>query len=204
MKIILSLITIILITSCSPIMGIYGIRKPKVINEKTILRFTNKLHIPPEDGFELDTNYLTFLRSLDTAIYKKQIKNHLQPLQALYYQKSGQLESFQINCYAGGFPNLNWDRNNILSTFPPKLQAPLDSIVSLKKQLKFLQPTSFPKEINVPEYDYLVFVYWSKFMGRQNKRFIRFIQQNAQLSEFDKVKIIYINTDNFYANSSLW
>tara|TARA_R110000737_G_scaffold91324_1_gene123667 strand:- start:2413 stop:2970 length:558 start_codon:yes stop_codon:yes gene_type:complete len=185
-------------------MGIYGIRKPKVINEKTILRFTNKLHIPPEDGFELDTNYLTFLRSLDTAIYKEQIKNHLQPLQALYYQKSGQLESFQINCYAGGFPNLNWDRNNILSTFPPKLQAPLDSIVSLKKQLKFLQPTSFPKEINVPEYDYLVFVYWSKFMGRQNKRFIRFIQQNAQLSEFDKVKIIYINTDNFYANSSLW
>jgi hypothetical protein len=142
--------------------------------------------------------------SLKRIELKQQVKNHYQPLQALYFNKSGKLESFQINCYAGGFPNLNWDRDSILTTFPPKLQAPLDTLVSDSILISFLQPISNSHEIRLGVYDYEVYVFWSKFMGRQNKRFINFIQENCKLTNEKNVRVIYINIDNAFAISDIW
>jgi hypothetical protein len=131
--------------------------------------------------------------------YKYHIKNYLQPLQALYYDKSGQLQSFQINCYAGGYPNLKWDRNEVMTTFPPKEQAPIDSILPLNIQLKYIQQLPDSKDISTEEYDYIVFVHWNRFMGRQSKRLIQAVKANAKLAENQKVKIIYVNTDAIFA-----
>jgi hypothetical protein len=79
---------------------------------------------------------------LDTLRFKEQIKNHYQPLQALYYNANGELSRFYVNCYAGGFPQLKWNRNGILNTFPPQHQAPVDSILSLKTLSNFLHPVA--------------------------------------------------------------
>lgn len=212
-------ILLLLVTSCSPIMGIYGIRAPKELSEKRIYNYSNRHSIPENEIYQLDTSYYSFLLSLDTIIYdtlssdelpqekkniKNQIKNHYQPLQALYFNKSGRLVSFQINCYAGGFPNLEWDRDNILTSFPPKVQAPLDSLVTDSTLLKYLLPMSNSSEVIIREYDYVIFVFWSKFMGRQNKRFIQFIQENNKLSAENNVKFVYINMDNFYVLNNIW
>lgn len=121
------------------------------------------------------------------------------PLQALYYDNSGQLQAFQINCYAGGFPNFHWDRNGILATFPPQQQAPLDSIVPLDTQLKYLRLLSQTKKFSADSFDSIVIVYWNRFMGRQSKRLIRFVQDNSKLATEKKVKIIYVNNDNIFA-----
>ncbi|MBI3502470.1 MAG: hypothetical protein HY063_11825 [Bacteroidetes bacterium] len=190
------------LTSCSTIMfGLYGIKNPgQTVDEKTILDYSKKYNIPTADSYELDTAYISFLFSLDTSHYIKQIKNHYQPLQALYYDKSEQLQSFQINCYVGGFPNLHWDRNGILTTFPPRQQAPVDSIVQLDTQLKYLRQLSQTKKFSSDNYDYFVIVYWNTFMGRQSKRLIRFIQDNSKISTDKKVKIIYANTDNIFSS----
>ena len=143
---ILILITLTLsfgLTSCTSIFtGLYGMKKTKTVDEKTIAQYGKKYNIPAVDSYELDTAYFTYLFSLDTTKYKSQIKNHYQPLQALYYDNLGQLTSFQVNCYAGGFPNLKWDRNEIMTTFPPKQQASLDSIVQIETQMKYLKPLS--------------------------------------------------------------
>jgi len=188
------------LTSCSSILtGLYGIKKVKVVDEETIVRYSKKYNIPIADSYELDTSYLSFLFSLDTLMNKEQIKNHYQPLQALYFDETGQLQSFQVNCYAGGFPNLKWDKNEIMTTFTPKQQAPVDSILSLEKQLTFLRHMSKSENIETDRYDYIIFVYWNRFMGRQSKRLIRFIQENRKLAEDKKVKIIYANTDNIFA-----
>lgn len=199
----LSILTFIIfvfgLTGCSSIFtGLYGIKKTKTIDEKTIDRFAKKYNIPSADNYELDTAYFSYLFSLDTTKYKSQIKNHYQPLQALYYNNSGLLKSFQVNCYAGGFPNLNWNRNKIMSTFPPMQQAPLDSIVQLKVQMKYLKPLSHTAQLSHESYDYLVIVYWNRFMGRQSKRLIHFVQENSKLEKEKKVKIIYANTDNIF------
>ena len=198
-------------------MGIYGIRKPKEISEKKIIKYSKRLDIPRDEIYELDTTYFSFLSSfqlmtIDSLMtdsltrieIKHQVKNHYQPLQALYFNKSGKLESFQINCYAGGFPNLNWDRDSILTTFPPKLQAPIDTLVSDSILISFLQPISNSQEIRLGVYDYVVYVFWSKFMGRQNKRFINFIQENSKLTKEKNVRVIYINLDNAFTISDIW
>lgn len=188
------------LTSCSSIFkGFYGMKKTKTIDEKTIARYSKKYNIPTADSYELDTAYFSYLFLLDTAKYKSQIKNHSQPLQALYYNKLGNLKSFQVNCYAGGFPNLKWNRNEIMTTFPPRQQAPIDSIVSLEIQIKYLKPLSQTSKLSVDSYDYIVIVYWSRFMGRQSKRLIHFVQENSKLEKEKKVKIIYANTDNIFA-----
>src|SRR5688572_739650 len=108
---ILTLTCSFVVTSCATILGM---NKLKSIDEKTIVQYAKKYNIPSADNYELDTTYFTFLKSFDTTRYKEQIKNHYQPLQALYYDKTGHLQSFQINCYAGGIPNLNWNRNGIM------------------------------------------------------------------------------------------
>lgn len=202
----LSVLTIMILTcvfgltSCSGIFtGIYGMKKMEKVDEKTILHYSQKYKIPLENSYQLDTTYISYLASLDTTQYKVQVKNHYQPLQALYYNKSGQLLSFQANCYAGGFPNLKWNRNETMTIFPPKQQAPIDSIVPLEIQLKYLLPLSKTESISANDYDYIVVVYWSKFMGRQSKRLIRFTQRNSTLATDKRVKIIYANTDNIFA-----
>lgn len=188
------------LTSCSTVIaGFYGIKKNRTVDEETIYHYSKEYNIPFTESYELDTAYLTFLTSLDATISKAQIKNHQQPLQALYYGRNGQLHSFQVNCYAGGFPNLKWDRNEIMTTFPPKQQAPIDSIVTLETQLKYLKPLSRTEIFSTSDYDYIVIVYWSRFMGRQNKRLIQFVQDNSKLATGKKVRILYANTDNIFA-----
>lgn len=188
------------LTSCSTmIQGLYGIKNLEAVDEKTILRYSEKYNIPNSDSYVLDTAYISFLFALDTMSFKEQRKNHYQPLQALYYGKDRQLKSLQVNCYAGGFPNLKWDRNETLKTFPPKKQAPIDSIVSLNTQLKYLRPVFPTKPFSPEEYDYIVVIYWSKFMGRQSKRLIRYVDENVKLATDQKIKVIYVNTDNIFA-----
>lgn len=198
----LSILTLLLsLISCSPvIMKTYGMKNIKSIPNQKIVEFSEKYNIPLADSYKLDTSYISFISAFDTLKYKEQIKNHLQPLQALYYDKSGQLQSFQINCYTGGFPNLNWDRNEIMTTFPPQEQAPVDSILPLDLHLKYIQQLPESKVISTDGYDYIVIVQWSRFMGRQSKRLIEAVQENAKLAENQKVKIIYVNTDEVFAS----
>ncbi len=196
----LALTCIFGLTSCTSVFtGLYGMKKLKPIDTKTITRYSKIYKIPTDDSYELDTAYFSYLFSLDTLKHKSQIKNHCQPLQALYYDNAGFLKSFHVNCYAGGFPNLKWDRNEIMTVFPPRQQAPIDSIVSLKTQIRFLKPTSQTSKLTVDSYDYLVVLYWNRFMGRQSKRLIHFVQENSKIEKEKKMKIIYANTDNIFA-----
>lgn len=186
--------------SCSQVLnGLYGLKTIKRVDEKNILHYAKKYNIPPSDCYVLDSSYISFLNTLDTILYKGQRQNHLQPLQALYFDSEGKLKSFQINCYAGGFPNLNWDRNEIMTSFPPRQQSPLDSVISLDTQLSFLRQLPQTQKFTNESYDYIVFVFWSRFMGRQSKRLIKIIQDNAKLASDKKVKIIYVNNDNVFS-----
>jgi hypothetical protein len=193
-------IVILSFSNCARLL--VGMKPIKEIDETAILKLGNKYDIPPKDLFELDTSYFTFLFSLDTNKFKTEIKNHYQPLQALYYNQDNLLTSFQVNCYAGGFPNLNWERDSIMKSFPPLKQAPIDSILPLATHLSFLHPLAATNEVTTSDYDYIVFVYWNRFMGRQSEHFIETIQKNKQLAGSLKVRYLYVNTDNCFASAS--
>jgi len=174
----------------------------EAINQNQIIQYSKKYNIPLSESYEMDTAYFTFLKSADTAKYGNEVKNHYQPLQALYYNNSGVLESFQVNCFVGGFPNLKWNINNNFSTFPPKLQAPLDSLVPLDVHLKYLKPVSNSTMPSIENYDYIIIVHWNRFMGRQSRNLINYVKENSNLATNKKVKILYVNTDNVFASLS--
>ena len=192
--------TLLTLTSCTKIFsGLYGLKQPKTRATKKIQKFADKYNIPTNNSFVLDTSYLTFLHKLDTT-QRGLAKNHFQPLQALYFDKTGQLVSYHINCYAGGFPNLQWDRDGLLDTFVPKSQTPVDTLLTFDKQLQFIR-TFDNKTLNLTEYskaDNNVVIYWSIFMGRQSKRLIKYIKDNCDLAGGKSVNLLFVNNDNIY------
>ncbi len=186
-------------TGCSAVFTkMYGLKNLKPVDEQTVLNYAKKYSIPSENVFELDTAYFSFLSSLDDSRYSEQRQNHYQPLQALYYNGMGELTSFQINCYSGGFPNLKWNRGGAFEVFPPLQQAPVDSILPLSLHTTFFRPVAATKQYIPEQYDFFVVVYWSRAMGRQSKRLIRIVNKNLKLAEGLKVHAIYVNTDDFF------
>lgn len=191
-------------TSCSGIIsGMYGIKKPKPVDEVTIARFADKYNIPPADSYVMDTSFVSWLFSQDTSLYKMEIHNHYQPLQALYYNHKDELVSFQVNCYAGGFPNLQWERDSIFNACPPLEQTKVDSLLPLQKLLTFIRAVGSSHPVDTDGLDYVIVVQWNRFMGRQSKRLIRIVQQNSILAKDVNARIIYVNTDNNFAFATI-
>jgi hypothetical protein len=44
-------------------------------------------------------------------------------------------------------------------------------------------------------------VYWNRFSGRQSKRLVRVVKDNVRLAKEKKVMVIYVNSDNFWAQA---
>ncbi|MCU0441694.1 MAG: hypothetical protein MUE96_04785 [Bacteroidia bacterium] len=188
-------IPIALLQSCSSIYyGVVGIRNPKPITPQEINALAQKWGIPNGSSFILDTGcYKNTLRGIQSDAQKN---NHAQPLQALYFTNSSYPVSFQINCYAGGFPNLKWNRNGNMDVFPPREQAPIDSAISLYDIKNCIQPANEKTYANASKP--MVLVFWTKFMKRQTKRFLKEVNRNAQSRGQNQVNIIYINADNLF------
>ena len=176
----------------------------KYLSQKDLEILRKEFNLPKEKTFRLDTNYIHYLFSLDTLKYADQIKNHYQPIQASYYDRSGQLISFHINCYAGidtsDNKDLNWNPGNAFASFVPKTVAPLDSILPLYKHLSFIKTFDY-KPIDTSgfaTFDYTIIVYWSKhYLGDKNsKNLIKVVSDNIALTDNKKVNIIYVNSEN--------
>jgi len=190
-----------LLNACGKMMGL---KKLKPLPETAISKTAVTLGVPAADSYVLDSSSLPILKGI-YASNPGSLKDHLQPLQAIYYSAKNSFQypdSWQINCYAGGFPNLKWNREGRMEQFPPAQQAPLDSLLSLKKRMEFLRPVTGVVPFNSISYDYIVLVYWNRFMGRQSKNLIKAVQQNATLAADKRIKIIYVNNDNLFSQLS--
>lgn len=198
---ILLLSTLLSLTSCMALVkSIYGVQDAKIVTDRELEEFSTKLKIPSADSYSLDTNYLTYLYSFDTTTFKHQIQNHYQPLQALYFDKTGRLAKYYINCYAGGFPILKWNRKGNLKDFPPKGQAPLDTLLTLDQQLALISVINNAEPLDFTLYDYTVFIYWNHFMKRHSRHLIKSIRKNCGRASVYNVKIVYVNNDNFFVH----
>ena len=191
------LISAIFLTSCSAILfKTMGLKKGKELTQNQIQEQALKYGINKSESFEIDTSYFSYVMNKETAT-EEQIKNHIQPLQVLYYDKNGDLISYNVNCSVGGFPNLKWNKYGAFDEFPPISQTKVDSLIGLNEHLALIQNTD---TIATQNYDLFVLVHWSRFMGRQSKRLINEVKNNISLNEKHKVKVLYVNTDNMWAN----
>ncbi len=193
--------TLVLFSSCSGIlMKVMGLKKGKILTHEEIISQGIKYGISPEDAYELDTAYVSYILGMDSSVYKNQQNNHLQPLQALYFDSTGRLISYHVNCSVGGFPNLKWNKFGVFDQFPPENRTQLDTLLNFTKHFEYLIPIT-TKSNYCGNYEYLVIVHWNRFMGRQSKNLIRQVQENARLAPEGKIKIFYANSDNIYSNA---
>lgn len=145
----------------------------------------------------IDTDYRKQLQKLssDTVL----LKHHLQPLQASYYNKEGKLISFQINCNAPGFPNLNWNYKKVMEVFPPKPNAEPDTLLNLQRHLELLKSNSNKQIETEKDFDYFIIVNWAGFLKRQSIGLINAVKENKKLNfENKRIKIIYVCSDNVF------
>lgn len=197
------LLLFVLLNVCTSCTLMMGLKKPILLSEEKIIAQAKEYNIPIADCYTLDTTYYRFLSNFTDTALSTAKNTHAQPLQVLYFKKINQwqLVSYHANCYAGGFPNLNWNRNGTFETFVPQQQAPLDSLMNLKDHFNFMKPVEGTVAFNLINYDYIVLVYWSRYMGKQSKRLIELVQKNLTLSKGSNAKIIYINNDNFFLHA---
>ncbi len=192
---VLSLATVLV--ACS---SFYGLKKLREYSPETIRETAERYHIPPERSYVLDTAYFTFIRKLygnDTL----QVKNHLQPLQVLYFDKSERLISHHLNCYARGFPNLKWNRDGLFDSFPAVTQIPADSMLTFGNLLRFIRPAGdWTVKPTVSDKEYYVVVFWDIFMGRQSKRLIERVNENLLLSDGQQVEVLFVNNDGLFVH----
>ena len=137
-------------------------------------------------------------------MFADQIKNHYQPIQASYYDRSGYLISFHVNCFAGrveGVEDFIWNQKNAFASFVPGTVAPLDSILSLNKHLSFIK-TFASKSIDTTGYsafDYTVIIHWSKKLYPMGAtKLIKIVNDNAVLANDQAINIIYVNNDDLW------
>lgn len=189
-----------LISSCNTTIKIlYGYRSPKNISEKTHQRLLRKLDAASDNAFMIDSTYLYLLNIQDTVHFRLQKKNHYQPIQALYFGKGRFPESWFINCYAGGFPNLHWDANNNFEVFPPLTAAPLDSILSFDSLCTVLEPQMVSAKLKTGATEpYTIVLFWNRVMFRQCKRLNRLVLSNLRKHP-GSGRVIYVNNDKLYS-----
>jgi hypothetical protein len=182
--------------SCRTIVGITDIREYKPEDIKTFLQ-QNKLSDSVIYFIDSDYKKSLFKLTNDSVL----LRNHLQPLQASYYNREGALISFHVNCYAPGFPDLNWNYNAAMGAFPPKTQAPADTLLNFQKHFQYLKSNGPAQMAEEKDFDYYIVVYWAGFMKRQSEVLIDAVRENLKLNTQDrKVKIIYVCTDNVFLN----
>lgn len=194
----LSVSILLSMTACTPlILSTMGMKNPRIITEDEMYTYGRKWDMSIYYQQILLPTYVDEVQKLD-SLHPALAKNLLQPIQAMYFDSSGKLISYHINCYAGGYPNLNWNRNGNFDVFPAKTQAPCDSSITLSWILPHLKPLELPC-VKIKDLNYTVVVFWSRWTGRQSRYLLEFVQKNLKLaSKATRIQIMYVNTDEIF------
>lgn len=201
---VVAFLIILTFSSCNAVLTtIYGMKSPGNYTPFEILNIGKQYKIDTSECFILQKTYNNYFDSVgalygynpNTCDTSQLFKNHYQPLQVLFFDKSGKLVAFQNNCYAGGFPNLRWNRHNTFDSIPAKSVIPIDTLLKFSTLVNFINyPDGDKLNIGVlNDHDYHIAVFWTTFMGRQSKRLIRIIQD--KYSNDKNISILYINAD---------
>ena len=177
--------------------GLYGVRKPVASPAALSEKSTGWQDLP---NFWLDSAYLDYVVhhfGPDSQV----INNAAQPMQALYFDTAGRLVSYHVNCYVGGFPNLNWNKGNYFAQFPPRTRVPLPAPPTYEAMRTFLHPIRVTDSLPaIQQARPLIVVFWNYQLFRQSKNLIELVRKNAAGSG---AQLVLVNTDWLYGGGDL-
>ncbi|MFT4061563.1 MAG: hypothetical protein QM642_04315 [Edaphocola sp.] len=213
------MLLVLLCCGCRPTMiALYGVKRPHYLSDREIVREGKKRGY--ENICKTDTAaYRNYVKSLEPAqdtssqfgVAARSAKacasgvsgDLLQPLQLMCFDQRGILVSYYVNCYAGGFPNLKWNRDNGFALFPPKTLAPIYKEIKLADVKHVIASIDNAQPVQNP--DYTVIIFWNDFMGRQSNRLAKYLRKSLEnVDEKTSVKVYYVNNDNVFLGEDLF
>ncbi len=174
------LLYLILFSGCRPlIMKAYGIKKPRIENEKTLVKKAMRLG--------LDTSNIATVNGKD---FLYELKGRRIPDAAIYNAGGRYIEyrSYDSACNAGLFdfiPSLN---------LKDSFHCP-DSADDLDTELNKLRDIKGNVLSKRGEADFYVLIYWTVWTGRLNKDHVRIWEQLAAENKQCRIKVIKVNLD---------
>lgn len=187
--------------SCGKIMmGVYGVHNYDSYTIQQVDKAARKYGVRPKDAFIIDSLYYQHFGFAKKADVKGRVKDLFQPLQLRVYDVNGKLLAQYANCNVPpGLFNLNW--KVYLDTLPPnpKYSSANDTInkITLQTEFGYARPMYDGTRIASPTSKYYVVIYWSRFMGRQSRHFIK--QVHKRFAPYQThINYIYINTEPLY------
>lgn len=176
---IILLLGLISLAGCRPlIMKAYGIKKPKVENEKTLVRKTLRLG--------LDTSNIVTVNGRDFLYV---LKGRRIPDGAIYNAKGRYIEYRKNDsaCNAGLFDFI--PALNLNDSFHCPDSADLDTELNKFRDIK--GNTLSKRE----ESDFYILIYYTVWTGRLNKDHVRIWEQLAAENRQCRIKVIKVNLD---------
>lgn len=130
----------------------------------------------------------------DTLFTKEEMQKLQQPIQCFYINDKQNIVSYFVNCDAGGFPNLKWDRNNAFQYFPPKNQkfvfeSQSEVINLILSNIELENSNSIIKDNNS------IIVLYSLTLKRQSQNLINEILTNLNKNNIKSYSLYLINID---------
>jgi|GEM_PF-2251684 len=168
--ILISLCSIFVLSSCS---WLYGVHQP------ALHRKLSKQDLPVAlQNCPLAFPGSAFLQRITTCTTDANFKHDLkQPLQ-LWIFEDGRLVANTVNCYASGFPNLQW---NLATLYQQRIIN--TSFIGGTPPDKAIFEKIFG--IVLPAQGKIVVIVSSRFMGRQNKRFLKAVAELKKQAGFE-------------------
>lgn len=168
-----------LLYSCRPVlMKYYGIKKPKIENEFSLIKKANR--------FGLDTNNICSINSVD---YLSILNGQGFP-DAKIYDKHGNYIEYKSNdsdCNAGLFefiPNLNKNTEYKTSTYPNFFEE--------YAKYRDLKGNELIKSNSA---DFYLVIYWTAWIDRLNKNHVKVWEDLAKENKNCKIEVLKLNLD---------
>lgn len=170
-----------LLLSCSPIVRfMYGIKKPKIENEKSISNYAMKIDMSKGNIYSL--SFEDYKKTLD--LINKKVP------EVWIFNKEGNFvpygEAWACNASAFDFIQNLSDSVHYHSQNNP-------SFNSLPFRLKDLKGNNV--EIDLSDANYHVFIFWAKFAGKLNKDHVKVWENQALENRKTKIKVYKVNMD---------
>lgn len=189
---ILLLILLCTLSSCRLQLGLKNV---KHLDERSLKKYGRKAGCG-DIRYYVDTSFLgSITKKSDANTDPGTLNNHLQPLQCWYFNPEGYPVAAYINCYTKPtLFTLKWNDRNTFGTFPPKGNAPPDSLLLARDLSTILIPMKGQPPWT-PSKPYTVVVYWNRLFNRYSRHLIREVKKNTR-GRTD-VDVLFVNNDRY-------
>lgn len=176
------LFVLILEFSCNGVLSVVsGVHKPKEENVESILAYVHKIHIN-------DSNICI---PVSREKWKKLLLDNKKIPEIKVFDQSGNNIKYKddhlCNAQAFEFSEKICDLDCLIIAGNYNLGMEVKDLVDINGRA--IQASDFL------DYDYIVCIYWAKFIGKLNKNHVKIWEENISKQENCKIKVLKVNLD---------